>query len=220
MVLYAVIFGLVTLAVLAFVAYQTNNSKSQTEMRALAADPCEAYPKLSPIATDTKGTVHDKTDVGFNWWEKGVSTKVKVVVVCAGAKFTRQFGADVPYSDINEGDSVGMTGNYGDTTKTTILATWVRNFSTSKAAEYSANVATVNHAESSFTLSAVKMLVAGKYGSYTLNVKYTPETKCYFRTKQKPIACTNIAVGNSVGVTGVVYDPTLTLTATSIVINY
>lgn len=218
------ILGLVVAAVLALVVgialYQANSGKSSTELRARAADPCEAYPKLSAIVTDARGTVHDKTENGFNWWENGVSTKVKVVVVCAGAKFTRQFGGDIPYSDIKEGDSVGMSGNYGDTTKTTILATWVRNFSTSKAAEYKAKVATVNHAQSTFTLSSVQMLVAGKYGPYTLTVNYTPNTKCYFRTKQKPFACTNIAVGNSVAVTGVVYDPTVTLTAENIVVNY
>ncbi len=216
----AAIFAIVAIAVLGVVVSQTNSSKSQTQMKARAADPCEAYPKLSPIVTDTRGTVHDKTDVGFSWWENGVSTKVKVVVVCAGAKLTRQFGATIPYSDINEGDSVAMTGNYGDTTKTTILATWVRNFSTSKAGEYKAKVATVNHSQSSFTLSGVTLLVAGKYGPYTLTVNYTPNTKCYFRTKQKPFACTNIAVGNSVAVTGVLYDPTLTLTAENIVVNY
>jgi len=218
------IVGLVVAAILAVVVgvvlYQSNTGKSPTEMRARAVDPCEAYPKLSAIAIDKRGTVHDKTENGFNWWENGVSTKVKVVVVCAGAKFTRQFGADVPYSDINEGDSVAMTGNYGDTTKTTILASWVRNFSTSKAGEYKSKVATVNHSQSSFTLSGVTLLVAGKYGPYTLTVNYTPDTKCYFRTKQKPFACTNIAVGNSVAVTGVVYDPTLTLTAENIVVNY
>lgn len=217
------IVGLVVAAILAVavgvVLYQANTNKSATELRARAADPCEAYPKLTAVNT-TWGVVHDKTDSGFNWWEKRESTKVKVVVLCAGAKFTREFGGDIPYSDINEGDSVALTGNYGDTTKTTILARLVKSYSTSKAAEYSANVATVNHAESSFTLSAVKMIVAEKSGSYTLNVKYTPTTKCYFRTKQKPLACSAIAVGNSVGVTGVVYDPTLTLTATNIVVNY
>lgn len=213
------VFAAILALVVGVVLYQANTNKSPTELRARAADPCEAYPKLTAVNTGN-GTLHDKTDTGFNWWENGVSTKVKVVVFCAGAKFVRQFGGATTYAEFAEGDKVSIMGNYGDTTKTTILATLVNNLSTSKAAEYKAKVATVNHAESIFTLSAVKMLIAGKYGSYTLTVKYTPDTKCYFQTKQKPLACSNIAVGNSVGVTGVVYDPTLTLTATNIVVNY
>lgn len=217
------IVGLVFAAILALVVgvalYQANTGKSPTELRARAADPCAAYPKLTAVNTGT-GTLHDKTDTGFNWWENGISTKVKVVVLCAGAKYVRQFGGATTYTEFAEGDKVSIMGNYGDTTKTTILATLVNNLSTSKAAEYNAKVATINPSQSSFTLSAVTMLVAGKYGPYTLTVNYTPDTKCYFRTKQKPLACSNIAVGNNVAVTGVVYDPTLTLTATSIVMNY
>lgn len=217
------IVGLVVAAILAlvvgFALYQANTSKSPTELRARAADPCANYPKLTPVAT-VEGIVHDKTDNGFNWWENGVSTKVKVVVVCAQAKITRQFGATIPYSDINEGDSVAMTGNFGDTTKTTILATWVRNMSTSVASEYNAKVATVNPSQSSFTLNAVTLRRAGKLGKYTLNVIYTPTTKCYFRTTNKPIACSAISVGNTATVQGIVYDPTLTLTATTITMDY
>ncbi len=217
-----VVAGLLFLAILVMVLIvvgsQASNAKPQTDIKARAADPCEAYPKLSAVTTGN-GILHDKTESGFNWWQNGISTKVKVVVVCAGAKFTRQFGADIPYSDIREGDNVQLSGNYGDTTKSTILANLVRDMSTSKAIEYNAKVATVNHSQSSFTLSAITMLVAGRYGPYTLNVKYSPDTKCYFQTRQKPLACSSIAVGNRVAVTGVVYDPTLTLTATTIVIQ-
>ncbi len=216
-----VVIGTIIALLVGVTLYQVTTSKSQGEIRARAADPCESYPKLSPIVTD-EGIVHDKTDNGFNWWQNGISTKVKVVIVCAGAKITRQFGATIPYSDVREGDRVAMTGNYGDTTKSTILATWVRNMSTSVAKETGVNakVATVNPSDSSFTLSAVMMKVAGKYGPYTLNVNYTPTTNCYFRTKNKPLACSSIAVGNRAAVTGIVYDPTITMTATSIVIDY
>ncbi len=207
--------GLVLALGVSLIALQ---SKDNSDVRSRAADPCASYPKLSAVTTGN-GTVHDKTDTGFNWWQNGISNQVKVVVVCAGAKFTRQFLGNIPYSDIQEGDNVQLSGNYGDTTKTTILARGIRDISTSKAVEYQAKVATVNPSQSSFTLSAVTMLVAGRYGQYTLNVKYTPTTKCYFRTKQKPVACSSIAVGNRVAATGVVYDPTITLTATTIVIE-
>ncbi len=217
-VLLAVVFGLIALVVLGVAAYQSNNSKSQTEMRALAADPCSAYPKLTAVTTGN-GTVHDKTDTGFNWWQNGISNKVKVVIVCAGAKITRQFLADIPYSDIIEGDTVQLSGNYGDTTKTTILAKGIRSLSTSVAREYNSTVATVNHSQSSFTLSAITMVRAGVTGKYTLNVKYTSDTKCYFQTKQTSLPCTSIAVGNRAAVRGVVYDPTLTLTASAIIIE-
>lgn len=213
------VVGVVLTTVVGVALYQANTSRSLTEMRVSATDPCEAYPKLSPVTTGT-GTLHDKTDIGFNWWESGQSTRAKAVVLCAGAQFVREFGGATTYDKFLEGDKVKITGNFGDTTKTTILATLVNNISTSKAGEYKAKVATVNHAQSSFSLNGVTLLVAGKYGPYTLTVNYTPDTKCYFRTRQKPFACTNIAVGNTVVVTGVVYDPTLTLTAENIVVNY
>lgn len=216
-VLFSIIGIGVVLTGLLFAVYQLKYGNFSLVSK--ASDPCAAYPKLSPIKS-AEGTVHDKTDIGFNWWENGVSTKVKVVVLCAGSKFTRQFGADIPYSDIKENDIVTMTGNFGDTTKTTILATWVRNMSTSVAGEYVSRVATVNHSQSSFTLNAVTMKVAGKYGPYTLNVKYSPTTSCYFRSKQKPFDCSNIAVGNRAAVSGIVDDNTITMNATNIVIDY
>lgn len=207
--------GLVLALGVSLIALQ---SKDNSDVRSRAADPCSAYPKLTAVTTGG-GTVHDKTDTGFNWWQNGISNKVKVVIVCAGAKITRQFLADIPYSDILEGDSVQLSGNYGDTTKTTILATGIRDLSTSVAREYNSTVATVNPSQSSFTLSAITMVRAGVTGKYTLNVKYTTGTKCYFQTKQTSLPCTSIAVGNRAAVRGVVYDPTLTLTASAIIIN-
>lgn len=212
------IVGGIGLALALGVSLIALQSKDNSDVRSRAADPCSAYPKLTAVTTGS-GTVHDKTDNGFNWWQNGISNKVKVVIVCAGAKITRQFLADIPYSDILEGDTVQLSGNYGDTTKTTILAKGVRDLSTSVAREYNSTVATVNHPQSSFTLSAITMVRAGVTGKYTLNVKYTTGTKCYFQTKQTSLPCTSIAVGNRVAVRGVVYDPTLTLTASAIIIN-
>lgn len=218
------IVGLVFAAILALVVgialYQANTNKSLTELRARAADPCNAYPKLTAVTTGT-GTVHNEQIDRFNWWENGNSAKAKVVVICSGAKFVRQFGGAITYAEVGEGDKVVIVGNYGDTTKTTILATGVTDMSTSVAREYKATVASVNPSESSFTLNAVTMVIAGKYGPYTLTVKWAPlSTKCYFQTKNTPLKCSNLAVGNRVVVSGILYDPTLTINAETIIMSY
>lgn len=218
--LLVVVFGLLALVVLAIVVYQTNNGKSQAELRARAADACADYTKSKPLNPGLLGTVHNKTDAGFDWWVDGKVANSKVVIVCAGATFLRQFYGPMTYADIKEGDNVAMFGAWTDTAKTTILATLVTDVSTAQAAEFNAAVATVNPSGNSLTLSAVTMLIAGKYGPYTLNVTYdTDATKCYTTSLNKPLDCSTIAVGKRVAVTGVLYDNTLTIAARKIVVD-
>lgn len=127
-----IVVGTIVALAVGVTLYQINN---QVGMRAKAADPCEAYTKQGP-ATDP-GTVQSLDVDRFTMaQDSGLS---KIVVVCAGAKFTKQFGGSYTYADLKVGDKVSVAGFYGDATKTTVLAKLVRDTSVSKAPEMKAN---------------------------------------------------------------------------------
>ncbi len=188
-----------------------------------AADPCAAYTKQKPFG-QASGVIASKSTSTFVWNMNGDAATPKVVVPCAGTSITRQAGGAITFADLQVGDHVDMMGWYGDTTKTTVLPTWIRDNSTSLSQEWGATVASVNPSASSFMLNAVDLVLGGVKGSYQLNVKYTPSTKCYTNTTNnskttKPVSCSSVAVGQTVAVTGLLDDQTRTVTANKIGIS-
>lgn len=215
--------GLIVMSIFAVVVgisfYQTNTSKPQSELRVGATDPCAAYTKSGAVSTGT-GIVHDKTDNGFNWWENGQLTKSKAVVICSGAKVVREFGGSITYAEVKEGDKVTVSGFYGNTAKSTILAKLVTDMSTEKVIELNATVKSVD-SNGTLTLNPVNVLIAGKTGQYELIVTHDSATKCFTSTLNKPIDCLfgSTVVKQKVAVTGVLSDNTLTLAAIQIVVD-
>lgn len=131
-----VVVGTIIALAVGVTLYQTTRSKSQGELRARAADPCEAYTKSG--AANNSGTIQSlDTDRFTMAQDSGVA---KIVVVCANAKFTKQFGGSFTYADLSVADKVSVIGFYGDATKTTILANLVRDTSVSKTPEIKDNI--------------------------------------------------------------------------------
>lgn len=221
---YSLVFAIIITAALALAVYQT--VYGNFKIGAKADDPCRAYTREKPVSStgSASGVVASKQIDRFIWNLDGNPLTPKTVILCPATAITREFGGAIAYADINVGDKVDLSGSYAgfagmQASDTTILPNWIRDTSTSMAQELTSTVATVNPANSSLVLDAVRMRVAGKYGTYQLNVKYTTATKCSAATKnntKKVIDCKTIAVGQRAQVSGVLEDQTLTMTATQI----
>lgn len=222
---YSLVFAIIITAALALAVYQTVYGNFKLGAKA-DTNPCSAYTRQRPISSSgsASGVVASKQTDRFVWNLDGNPLTPKTVVLCAGTAITRQFGGEITYADINVGDKVDLAGSYAGTvgmqaSDTTILPNWLRDTSTSMAQELTSTVASINPTNSSLVLDAVRMRLAGKYGTYQLNVKYTTATKCSAATKnntKKVIDCKTIAVGQTAQVSGVLEDQTLTMTATQI----
>lgn len=216
---FNLVLAIIITAALVMAVYQVVNGNFQLGVE--ANDACNTYTKQKPLGS-ASGIVQSKGDGQFVWNLNGDINTPKVVVICARTQITRQLGGAITYADIQVGDRVDVGGFYGDTTGSTILAGWVRDTATSQAREATSTVKSVNVSDSSFVLNAVDMILAGKRGAYTLNVKYTDATKCHTETKNKTpkaISCSSVAVGQTAAVTGLLDDRTMTLTADLIAVK-
>lgn len=221
---YSLVFAIIITATLVMAVYQVVNGNFQ--LGAKADNPCRAYTREKPVSPSgsASGVVASKQIDRFIWNLDGNPLTPKTVILCPGTTITRQFGGAITYADIKVGDKVDLSGSYAgfagmQASDTTILPNWLRDTSTSMAQELTSTVATVDPVNSSFVLDAVRMKVAGKFGVYQLNVKYTSATKCSAATKnntKRVIDCKTIAVGQTAQVSGVLEDQTLTMTATQI----
>lgn len=221
---YSLIFAIIITAALVLAVYQT--VYGNFKLGAKADNPCSAYTRQRPVSSSgsATGVVASKQIDRFIWNLDGSPLTPKTVILCPGTSITRQFGGAIAYADINVGDKVDLAGSYAgfagmQPSDTIILPTWLRDTSTSMARELTSTVATVDPLNSSFVLDAVNMKIAGKFGKYQLNVKYTLTTKCYAATKtntKRVIDCKTVAVGQTAQVSGVLEDQTLTMTATQI----
>lgn len=133
-----VVVGTIIALAVGVTLYQTTRNKSQGELRARAADPCEAYTKSGVV--NSSGTIQSLDIDRFTMAQDAGVTKI--VVVCANAKFTKQLGGSYSYVDLKVGDKVSVVGFYGDATKTTILSHIVRDTSVSKKPEIKENLKT------------------------------------------------------------------------------
>lgn len=192
-----------------------------------ASDPCSAYTRKKPLGS-ASGVVASKGEASFVWNMNGDASLPKVVLICAGTEVTRQFGGNITFADIKVGDRVDLAGWYGGTvglqaSNTTILPQWIRDVSTSLAGEWTSTVSFVDVPRSSFVLDAVDLTVGGVKGKYKLNVKYTPTTQCFtqstYRKTKKSMTCSSVTIGQTVAVSGVLDDQTLTLTAGTILVR-
>ena len=130
----------------------------------------------------------------------------KIVVVCAGAKFTKQFGGSYTYADIKVGDKVSVVGFYGDATKTTILAKLVRDTSVSNAPEMNANTKEKVKEKASEIKAKVQARITNrstKYSNlsatlepasamYSFTYTGSPASKFYINTSADPKMLTGV----------------------------
>lgn len=197
-----VVVGTIIALAVGVTLYQTTRSKSQGELRARAADPCESYTKQG--SATILGTVQsldaDRFTIGV---DSGLS---KIVVVCADAKFTKQFGGSYSYADLKVGDKVSVVGFYGDTTKTTILVKLVRDTSVSNAPEKKADTKEKLKEKVSETKAKVQARITPRSTKYSnlsatlgpnsanFSFIYTgsPATMFYIATSEDPQMLTGI----------------------------
>lgn len=121
------IIGLLFIAIVAvaLVVFVFQTKKAPTEMRARAADPCEAYNRGKPIPkSGFLGTIQSMKEDSFVLRIGGGSVS-KIIVVCAGTTITNKSNAKLSYKNLAVGNKVTVAGNYGDNTGTTILSTSV-----------------------------------------------------------------------------------------------
>ena len=128
MILSGLLFIVIIAVALVVVLLQTK--KGPTEMRARAADPCEAYKKGKLVPKPGLiGTIQSMKEDRFSMIVGGGPT-TKVIVICAGTTITNKSYQKLTYANLKVGDKVTVSGTYDNTGMTILANTITQNSKT------------------------------------------------------------------------------------------